>query len=137
MKNLTGVVCLDDRGGLAFNNRRQSRDRLLIKNLCEGCEGKIYIDAYSLPLFSEYAERVKVLENPIADCPDGAVYFFEREAPRQLLSECKTLIVYRWNRTYPYDVAFDLSMLDTFDLKEEYEFVGSSHEKITKGIYER
>ncbi len=137
MKNLTAVLCLDDRGGMAFNNRRQSRDRLLIKDLCEGCDGKIYIDAYSLPLFSEYAQRVTVSESLVDDCPDGAACFIEREAPRRLLSECKTLIVYRWNRTYPYDVAFDLSMLDAFDLREEYEFVGSSHEKITKGIYER
>ena len=37
------IVCLDDNKGMMFNNRRQSRDRVLIENVLELCKGeKLY-----------------------------------------------------------------------------------------------
>ena len=38
------IVCIDDNGGVAFNHRRQSRDRFLIDDIIEGLRGeKIFI----------------------------------------------------------------------------------------------
>jgi hypothetical protein len=45
-------------------------------------------------------------------------------------------VVYRWNRRYPGDVFFDLDVSAApWRCVETEEFVGSSHEKITKEVY--
>ena len=42
------IVCLDDKGGMTFNNRRQSRDRVLIADVVKMADGsKIFISQYS------------------------------------------------------------------------------------------
>ena len=43
MKNITVALCIDERGGMIFNKRRVSRDRVLIAELVGSVEGKIYI----------------------------------------------------------------------------------------------
>ena len=41
---MTIVLCLDKNGGRSFNNRRQSRDRKLIDDLCDlAGEREIYM----------------------------------------------------------------------------------------------
>lgn len=45
-------VCVDDKGGMMFNRRRQSRDRRQQEDLLQWCAGrKLWIDSYSAPLF--------------------------------------------------------------------------------------
>ena len=46
------------------------------------------------------------------------------------------IILYKWNRKYPADFKLDLE-LRNWELIEVLEFVGSSHERITREIYQR
>ena len=53
------IVCMDDKNGMAFNHRRQSRDRVLAERIMELTENaKLYIAPYSQTLFQ--ADRVVV-----------------------------------------------------------------------------
>ena len=46
------IVCVDDNLGMMFNNRRQSRDRSVIKQISKIVgAGLLFIHAYSKPLF--------------------------------------------------------------------------------------
>ena len=45
--------------------------------------------------------------------------------------------MFRWNRDYPADTYFDLSLESGWTRTETSEFAGSSHETITKEIYIR
>ena len=138
MKNYTVILCLCDRGGMTFNKRRQSRDRLLIEELCKNTEGYIYIDEYSLPLFEGYEDRVKIVSNLPGDVPEGGIMFVERVSPDGFLEDVSRLVIYRWGRKYPFDKSFATIPEEVGFCKVlEYEFVGSSHEKITKGVFER
>ena len=48
------IICLDQNNGMLFNNRRQSRDRIVRKNILEYINGaKLYMDEYSFKQFSE------------------------------------------------------------------------------------
>ena len=48
------IVCLEDKGGMMFNHRRQSRDRVLIADVVKMADGsKIFISQYSAMLFEE------------------------------------------------------------------------------------
>ena len=138
MRNITVAITVDDKMGLAFNKRRQSRDKLLIDDLCRKTEGTIYISPYSELLFSEHTDRICVLDDPLRDCPDGATCFVEMTHLSEHLDDISRLIVYHWNRLYPCDKKLDISIPDCgFKMTAKYEFVGNSHDKITKGIYKK
>ena len=121
-----------------FNKRRQSRDRVLIKELIDSTVGKIYIGEYSRLLFEPYPDRVKICKDPAKECADGGICFIENTPIKPYLKDAERFIIYNWNKKYPYDVevGFDVEN-EGFKKVAESEFVGSSHEKITKGVYER
>lgn len=131
MKKITVAICLDDNGGMMFNSRRQSRDRVLIGELCESVKGKIYIHDYSRLLFDAYSEKVIISDNPLSECSDGDVCFIENLRLAPYAEEIDEIILYKWNRLYPSDMKFDLSFND-YRVIQKKEFVGSSHDKITK-----
>ena len=136
MKKITVAVTVDERMGIAFNKRRQSRDRILIRDLVSTLSDKIYVSEYSLPLFDEYKDRIVVADDPLAHCPDGGCCFVEMVELMPYIEEIDTLIVYNWNRHYPADKTLDIDLENgKFSLASSTEFVGSSHEKITKEIY--
>jgi hypothetical protein len=138
MRNITVAITVDDRMGIAFNKRRQSRDRLLIADLCENTDGVIYVSPYSAPLFEEYSERVAVLDSPLADCPIDSTCFVEMTELGEYVKDISALTVYRWNRHYPSDKKLDIDISSCgFTLSQSYEFVGKSHDKITKEIYKK
>lgn len=132
------AITLDDRNGMMFNKRRQSRDKNLIADLCAKTTGFIYISPYSKLLFEEYEERVAVVENPLSDCEDSGVAFVEGLSLSPFVSDIEELTVYRWNRLYPSDVKLDIDIYASgFKMTAKYEFEGNSHEKITKEVYKK
>ena len=138
MRSIKVAITVDDKYGLMFNHRRQSRDKLLIDDLCKKYNGTIYISEYSAPLFVEHTDRICVLDNPLADCPDGALAFVEGMHLGQYMDEIGELIVYHWNRLYPSDMRLDIDVRTCgLKMNAKYEFKGNSHDKITKGIYKR
>ena len=138
MRNLTVAITVDDKMGLAFNNRRQSRDKKLIEDLCNKTDGDIFISPYSALLFDEFSDRIKVFDNPISECPDGGCCFVEMTHLGEYIDDVSTLIVYHWNRLYPTDKKLDVDISKCgFKMAAKYEFIGNSHDKITKGIYKK
>ena len=125
------IVCLDDKNGMMFNKRRQSRDRVLIENVLELCKGgKLYTNEYSSKLFPEKSVEVfDSIENV------GNEYCF---AENFTVNEenIEEIIVYKWNRLYPADTYFNIDLAG-WNLTETVDFEGSSHEKITREIYVR
>ena len=138
MKQLTVAVCVDERGGTLFAGRRQSRDRVLIADFLEAAEGKtVCITPFSKLLF-ENAPNVCVCQELFEEAPDHAICFVE-DVPLLLhLDQIETLILYHWNRHYPADRHLDLIPTEHgFSLVATSEFVGSSHDKITKEVYRK
>lgn len=137
MKRLTVAVCLDDELGMMFNKRRQSRDRVLMADLIETAGGVIYAEPYSARILPEGCDHV-LTEDPTRDAPEGSFCFIETLPLGRCIGDIERFVVYRWNRLYPADVYFDIDLeKEGFRLVSESEFAGSSHDKITKGIYER
>lgn len=131
------IVCIDENNGMMFNYRRQSRDRILIADLCEQVGSqKLYISAYSEPLFKDIKVNYTVSSSPLLDAEDEAYCFIEDLPLSPLFDRVDEVILYHWNRYYPADVYFDAS-LDGFTLVDTHEFVGSSHEKITKECWRK
>lgn len=130
------IVCVDENNGMLFNNRRQSRDRNVIQNIIDLVkEEKFWINSYSENLF-KFKIEYNLFENNFDEISEEDYYFVENVSPKLLEEKINEIILYNWNRTYPADIFFDIS-LDDWQLKSEKEFEGFSHEKITQRTYTR
>ena len=128
------IICLDQNNGMLFNNRRQSRDRIVRKNILEYINGaKLYMDEYSCKQFSEdKADNIVVCDN-FSNVEDSDFCFVEKQHINT--EQINKLIVYRWDKIYPADVSFGMNKIK-LNLTETLEFQGYSHEKIVREIYE-
>ena len=68
---------------------------------------------------------------------DSPAVFCEVEIPGGYLECCERVIIYRFDRTYPFDVALPEDFYNRFNMVEKTEFVGNSHDKIFKEIWEK
>lgn len=133
---MTLYVCLDDKNGLLFNRRRQSRDAAVLADIRSGLPEVLTIAPFSEKLMAE-AQMPYVLAPELPDslAPD-AHFFLETNASKDLICSASTVVIYRWNRRYPADTYWEIDLTECgFALQETGEFPGKSHEKITKEVY--
>lgn len=129
------IVCVDDNLGMLFHKRRQSRDAKVIENIFQMTE-KLWIHPFSDKLFPGYEGQVVVNEEFLQRAGEGEVCFVENQQITPYEDKIEQIILYKWNRKYPADFKLDLE-LQNWELIEVLEFVGSSHERITRAIYQR
>ncbi|MBR7133297.1 MAG: ribonuclease Z [Clostridia bacterium] len=131
------IVCLDDKNGMLFNNRRQSSDRLLRERIFEITAGKrLWMNGYSAKQFEDYASGFVADEYFLQKAQKGDFCFVENSDINSFMSKIEKIIVYRWNKTYPSDRKFPAELLDDENKQPNcFEFAGHSHEKITEEIY--
>ena len=126
------IACIDDRGGMRFNRRRQSQDRLLRLDLLREAGGRaVWMNEYSRKQFSEAPENLHVAEDFYLRAGEGEFCFFEDVDPAPWLEEAEAVILYHWNRRYPADRYFPVPLAGRCVERRE-EFAGFSHERITK-----
>lgn len=126
------IVCLDDKNGMMFNKRRQSRDAAVIADIVAQADGSIlWMNSYSAKLFGT---GVRIDEDFLDKASQGEYCFVEGQDVSQVIDRVERIILYKWNRMYPSDVRFEMAM-DGWKLDEIRDFKGNSHEKITKEVY--
>ena len=131
------AVCIDDKGGMLFNRRRQSQDRLLREDLLREAGGRtIWMNAYSAKQFAPVPENIRIAEDFASLAGRGEFCFFEDADPVPWLDKAEMVIVYHWNRRYPTGQPFPPfpQPLAGWTVKAREDFAGASHECITKEI---
>ena len=135
-EEMTVLVCVEDRMGQSFHGKRLSRDRALYVRIAAAAAGTalLRMSPYSQPLF----ENTPLLasEDYLDQAAEEDWCFVEREDLAPYAEKIDRLVLYRWNRTYPFDQALAFP-LEGWRLASSQEFPGFSHEKITEEIYER
>lgn len=134
------IVCLDDKNGMMFNKRRQSQDKILrldIKNIT--LNHTLYMNSYSYKLYKDIDEgNIRVYENFLDKYNSNDFFLVEDRLLLDYIDKITTLVIYKWNRTYPSDLYFDIDLENkNWSLIDEYDFEGSSHERITRKTYRR
>jgi len=126
------AVCVDDRLGLSFGGRRQSKDTQVRRRLWELSGGNLRMSAYSARQFEE----------PVysgADYLTGAGSrdwcFAENLDYERCAGQIGQIVLFRWNRHYPSDVSFRFP--GNWELVRTEDFPGSSHERITMEVYQK
>lgn len=134
---MTCYVCLDDKNGMRFNHRRQSRDALLLADMQQAVPKLLHADAVSGPLLTEAGIPWELAPEDLRLLPEDAHFFLEaRPAGEALVFD--RIVIYRWNRHYPADTFWNLDLTAAgYRLTEATDFSGSSHETITKEVYTR
>lgn len=132
------IVCLDDNNGMLFNKRRQSQDKALRSDIINNLyDQKLWMNAYSAKQFEEsFREFIVIDENPVESAGAEDYCFTENFLLSPYEERISALIIYRWNRKYPADMRFDISLAE-WELINTEEFPGNSHEKITREEYIR
>lgn len=122
-----------------FNNRRQSRDRVLIEDVIRMTDGsRLYIDDYSRTLFADFEGRYTVEPNMLTVASDNDFCFVENKRLGESIDNISEIVLYRWNRKYPSDLKLDIDLAaEGFSSVEVSEFAGYSHDKITKEVFRR
>ncbi len=132
------IVCLDDRGGMLFNRRRQSSDRVLRERVLSLAEGsRLWMNAYSAKQFEGASSHCCVDDAFLEKAQSGDYCFVENVAIDEICDRVEQLIVYRWNRVYPADVNFPFEQFSQWHLVKRTPFAGYSHPEITEEVYER
>lgn len=124
------ALCVDEKLGLQFNRRRQSRDSAVIADVLASAE-RVWIHPFSAKLFAGGA--VTVDENYLELARNGEICFAEDTGYLNHKDKIEKIILYRWNRVYPRDLTF--AFPGQWRLAESQDFSGSSHEKITREVY--
>lgn len=130
-------VCLDEVGGMTFNNRRQSSDRIIRQDILQMVEEhKLYMTQYSAKQFAEEVRNIVTDDNCLEQADVEDYVFIENLPISNYLSKIQQIIVYRWKREYPADFFFDVELpSEEWVLSTYEEFEGYSHECIGKEIY--
>lgn len=138
MRKIAVVLCLDNKNGMTFFGKRQSRDKNLISELVSSNHRrKIYSENYSSILFDGY-EGVNFSDNPLEICEDGGTCFIEKSDVTPYLDDIDIFIIYKWNKSYPADKFFTVNLRQQgYTLLGKVDIVGNSHDKITKETYKK
>ena len=132
------IVCVDNKGGMAFFQKRQSQDRVLREDILNCLQGaRVWMSPYSLKQFKEENKADLIADEQFLDAAGEEDFcFVENQNLQQYEKKITEIIVYRWNRDYPADLFLDVDLKD-WELTETAEFAGNSHEKITREVYRK
>lgn len=134
------IVCVDDNNGLMFNKRRQSKDSVVREYiLMDAKASKLWLNNYSAMQFDECHKHLLCVDEQFLDKVTEEDFAFVENLPlKDYFHKIKQIIIYRWNRKYPADLYFDIDVnTNSWKLIVTEEFSGSSHDKISKEVYQK
>ena len=133
-------VCLDEVGGMTFNKRRQSSDRIIRDDMLQIVQDAPFlVNSYTAKQFTEeQSSQIQVDDNCLENASEDAFVFVENIGVLDYISNIEQIIVYRWQRKYPADFFFDVDLKSSdWELVSQEEIVGYSHECILKEVYKK
>lgn len=133
------IVCLDDHNGMAFNHRRQSKDRVLQERIVSFVgKSVLRMNGYSEKQFFLKPDMLYVNDDYLDTAEAEDYCFVETDDVTSYLAKANEVAIFRWNRRYPADLYFPMDRLRCdFQKISTADFQGNSHETITQEVYSR
>ena len=133
---MTLVICLDQKGGMLFNKRRQTLDYEIVDQICKIGGDSLYISPFSEGYFK--GKTVKVVGNPLQDAPTNATVFIEDTDALPYVKGIDKIIFFRWSEIYPTDYKISFNPTEVgFRALGEIKFSTKVHKDVKKEIYKR
>lgn len=133
------IVSIDENGGMAFNHRRQTRDKKQREYLNNILGGKtVYMSNYTAKLFVPDFPDVNCIvdDNYLTKAGETDFVICELDDLSVFYDKIDKLILFKWNRNYPFDVVFPKKITEKLKKTETKEFKGYSHDLITVEVFE-
>lgn len=134
------IAFVDKEGGMMFNQRRQSQDRVALQKIIALTAGStLWASPYTAPLFSQLdVPQLKIDADFLSKAEPGEFCLVEETDILPFSCFIEKVILFHWNRDYPRDKRFPLDVHSgKWHCTSQEDFTGSSHEKITMEVYER
>ena len=97
---MTVIVCIDERGGMTFNGRRQSRDSEVMSDIKKSCKkGLLLASPFSEKMLTDGGLAPRIIDDPLSNAGDGDFVFIENLPLLPHLDKIKTLTVRSQNNT--------------------------------------
>ena len=93
--------------------------------------------AYFFETFCDTFILPKTSDSFLVDAGADDYCFVENASVAEFKEKIAKLVIYKWNRDYPADFYFDIDYANDYKLETTLDFIGTSHEKITKEVYVR
>ena len=132
------IVCVDDNGGVMFNNRRQSKDKLLVNMIIDITKNsKLWVSSYTASLFDEnQQDTISISDDFLNSIKEDEYCFAEGMSLCNIEAQIQSVILFKWNRVYPADTYIDITLSEgKWQLVRSLDFKGYSHDKITMEEY--
>ena len=131
-------IAVDERNGIAFNKRRQSKDRKLIEYILEITQGyRLLMNSYSFKQFECNDTTNIIVDDDFLAKATDEFCFIENQPLIPHLENITSIYLCYWNRDYPSDMKFDIDLYAGWKLKSAVDIVGNSHKKITIKEWEK
>lgn len=134
------ILCIDDQGGVRFAGHRLTQDRLQRQDVIKRyrsagfCMKKETASLYGL----EESEKIHYVHDWNEARSYEGWWICEDVAFLRWIDQLEELVLYRWNRRYPSDERFQMSMvLPLWRCVDQYRLEGSSHAEISVEHYVR
>ena len=130
------MVFLDDKNGMLFNKRRQSRDQAVFEEIQMLCQGKVlWMNEYSFSVYGKMeGVEIRCRQDFLQKAGTGEYALVETDDLEEISKNIEEILIFRWNRLYPSDKKLELD-LSGWQYTVEKEFSGNSHKKITLEKY--
>ena len=133
---MIAIICIDDNNGMMFNCRRQSQDKKIREYILNTISSnKLWMNSFSKKQFLD-DNRIVVDETFFEKATENDYCFIENIDISPYIDKIEKIILFKWNRNYPADTFFSIN-LSEWTLVDSEDFVGYSHDKITKEIYQK
>lgn len=133
---MIAIICIDDNNGMMFNHRRQSQDKKIREYILSIIfTNTLWMNSYSKKQFLDDS-RIVVDETFFEKATENDYCFIENIDISPYIDKIEKIILFKWNRNYPADTFFSIN-LSNWTLVDSEHFVGYSHDKITKEIYQQ
>lgn len=132
------IAFVDDSGGMMFNHRRQSQDKVALQKIMDMTTGStLLVNEYTAPLFAEFAApQLCVDADFLSKAGAGEFCLVENVDVMPYLPFIEKVILFHWNRAYPSDMKFPINLHNgKWTLLFTEDFAGSSHNQITMEVF--
>jgi len=136
------IICIDEKNGLMFNRRRQSRDRAVIEKVLDIAKNqKLWLREFSRELFNEKIinqnNHIFIDNEMLKKAATDDFCFVEDIDLFPYTEQIQKIYLFKWNRTYPQDFSLKLDVETLFKRVYAEDFTGKSHEMITLEVWGR
>ena len=133
------ILFLDQKDGMIFGNKRQTKDKILMKYIEDVSKGScLFTNHFSTSLFDNIPSHLIVDDNFLNIAKSEDFCIVENEDIEPYMNKIESIRIYRWDKVYPSTIKFNKDLLKNWKQSFCVElFLGGTHQVIYEEMWVR